>query len=135
MPERGAILADTSLWIEALRPHKKLSWLAEFTALVLEGRVFTLPVIRLELLSGSRDDAEFRDLEERLDALPCIVLDDRVWQEASRLAYRLRRRGVTVPNTDILIASAALVQGCPIWHRDKHFTLIASHSPLVAKGG
>ncbi|WP_233493198.1 MULTISPECIES: hypothetical protein [unclassified Meiothermus] len=50
---------------------------------------------------------------------------------AGKLAFTPARSGQRVPTVDLLIAAAALVHGCELWHfGDAHFATIAGHSPL-----
>jgi predicted nucleic acid-binding protein len=42
----------------------------------------------------------------------------------------LHKKGITVPYTDILIASAALYSKATLLHADIHFDLIAKHTQL-----
>ena len=52
------------------------------------------------------------------------------WQRAARMGFQLRREGITVPFTDLLIAAVALESGAVLLHRDRHFDYIASQSTL-----
>lgn len=133
MPERPSHLADTSAWIEGLRPGANDAWARELKRLVLDRQVGIQPVIRVELLSGAVSDADYDRLEAVLGALPQLEMTKVVWQEAERLGFRLRRRGLSVPVTDLLITSTAIANRCILLHRDRHFTLIARHTPLNAR--
>ena len=133
MPERPTHLADTSAWIEGLRPGGKEAWTSELKRLVTDRKVGIQPIIRVELLSGAISDAEYRRLEVTLGALPQLDLTNAVWQEAEHLGFRLRRRGLSVPVTDLIIASTAIANRCILLHRDRHFTLIARHVSLNAR--
>ena len=73
---------------------------------------------------------EYERLASALDALPQLDMTPEVWREAERLGFRLRRSGVSVPVTDVLIAASALEHECVLLHRDRHFALIARHAPL-----
>jgi len=88
------------------------------------------PIVRVELLSGAMSDADYERLAEVLDALPQIDLTPETWREAARLGFQLRRKGVSIPVTDLLIAASALHNHCLLIHSDRHFPLIAGHSPL-----
>lgn len=75
-------------------------------------------------------DREYRDLADSLEALRELDLTPEVWERAASLAFRLRRRGATVPHVDALIAAAAIHYGYTLLHDDRHFVLIARHEPL-----
>ncbi|MDI6711394.1 MAG: PIN domain nuclease [Bacillota bacterium] len=120
---RPPYLVDTSVWILGLRrdgPAAVREWLRD--ALRKEAVVIA-PVIMLELLVGAPSEERYRALREELRALPQLEIDGRVWDKASWMAFMLRRRGVTVPTMDTLIAALALVNGCLLVHRDHHYEM------------
>ena len=49
------------------------------------------------------------------------------------MGRELRTLGVTVPATDLIIASSARLAGAELLHFDGHFELIAEHLPLVTR--
>jgi predicted nucleic acid-binding protein len=59
------------------------------------------------------------------------LLTDPAWDGAWRLAFELRKRRVTVPSADLLIASIAIEHHCTLLHADEHFVLIARYSNLA----
>ena len=46
------------------------------------------------------------------------------------LGFNLKRKSVTVPHTDILIATCALQSGSIIVHADAHFDMMAKHAVI-----
>jgi len=60
----------------------------------------------------------------RLDALDIVETDFFLWDDAARLAFKLRRNGITVPYTAILIAACALKIDATVLHADSHFDLM-----------
>ena len=53
-----------------------------------------------------------------------------LWEKAYDLALRLRRKGITVPYTDILIAASAIAVDATVVHADSHFDLMGPHCGL-----
>ena len=84
----------------------------------------------LELLSGARDKKSYTALLEELSALRQFPIDEDIWTKSYQQAFGLRRRGVTVPNTDMLIATVAQENQLILLHADHHFDLIASKTGL-----
>lgn len=124
-------LIDTSIWIEVLPPGRARQDLRErVRSLVAARQGLTTGMVRCELLRGARNEAEYRDLADALDALPVLPMEEETWRRAARLGYELRRRGLTIPSTDLLIAAAAIQADAVLIHRDHHFDTIASHHPL-----
>jgi len=98
--------------------------------LLKENTVITTGMVKLEILGGTKTESEFRRLKRRLDALDSVDLDTSLWEESYDLAFKLRRKGITVPDTDILLAACALKIVSTVVHADAHFDLMAGHISL-----
>lgn len=123
-------LIDTSAWIFALRRDFVPEFKDRIDYLLKENAVITTGIIKLELLGGTRTQQEFQRLKTRLDALDTVETDSALWEESYRLSFQLRRKGITVSYTDILIAACALSTDSTIVHADAHFDLMANHVSL-----
>lgn len=124
------ILVDTSAWIFALRKNPFLKLKNRIDHLLEIDSVLTLGMIKLELLGGTKTKEEFDRLKSRLIALYEITTDSESWESASQLAFNLQRKELTIPYTDILIASAAIEAQAIVLHADLHFDLIAGQTEL-----
>jgi len=124
------VLIDTSAWIFALRKKPLLSLKDRVDHLLGMDIVFTFGMIRLEILGGTKTKGEFDRLKNRLEALNEIPADTELWERASELAFDLKRKDLTIPYTDILIASAAIRSKAILLHADSHFDIIVSHTEL-----
>ena len=129
MPIKPALI-DTSVWLFALRKEYIPEIKDRVDYLLKDNMVLTTGIINLELLSGAKTKSEYQRLKNRLTALENITTDETLWDMALDLAFKLRRKGVTVPLTDILIAACALSEKCVLLHADNHFDLIARHINL-----
>jgi predicted nucleic acid-binding protein len=127
------VLVDTSVWISALRRDGKIKIREEVEKLLLEEKIVTIKLIILELLRGSKTQKEYHELLTDFLALSILKISEEVWQTAFKLTLHLKTKGLLVPVTDLLIASAAIVHNCILLHEDKHFDLISNFSPLKAK--
>jgi predicted nucleic acid-binding protein len=127
------VLIDTSVWILALRKSPPPAVKDEVAHLLAENRAAIVPLIRLELLGGTKSLNEFNRLNDRLSALHQISADEANWETAIQLAFKLRQRGKIIPYTDIIIASAAIINNCTLLHCDKHFDLMAENTDLKVK--
>jgi len=123
-------LVDTSVWILALRKDFLPGVKDRIEYLLKENAIITSGMIKLELLGGTREEKEFQRLKIRLDALEMVETNISLWERAYDLAFSLRRKGLTVPYTDILIAASALVAAATIVHADSHFDLMAHHCEI-----
>ena len=128
---RDLFLVDTSAWILALRKNYLPVLKDRIEYLLKENAIVTIELVKLELLGSTKTEKEFQRLKSRLDALDTVKCDSPLWQEAVDLAFKLRREGVTVPYTDILIAASALKIQATVIHVDAHFDLL--HKPAGLK--
>ena len=123
-------LVDTSAWLFALKKDFMPAVKNRIYDLLNENAVITTGIIKLELLGGTRTKNEFQRLKTRLDALDTIYTDKSLWNGACDLAFTLRRKGITIPYTDIMIAAAALITEATVLHADVHFDMISEKSTL-----
>ena len=123
-------LVDTSAWILALRKDFSPEVKERIDHLLKENSIITTDMVKLEILGGTKTESEFLRLKRRLDALDSVDFDTSLWEKSYDLAFQLRRKGVTVPYTDILIAACALKTGSTVVHADAHFDLMASQIDL-----
>lgn len=126
----GWVLIDTSAWIHALRPAGDPLVRQHVHTLLSEGRAATCEMVVLELVGGTRSESEYRELGEDLEALQQCPVTESVWRSAYRMTYTLRRKGLSVPATDQLIAAVAVHYSCSLLHCDNHFDLLARHVRL-----
>jgi predicted nucleic acid-binding protein len=95
---------------------------------MLAGQLWMTPVVKLELLYSTRDQAEFAHLERRLDDMREAPLDRAAVRTALGALRELAASGPLhhrVPITDVLIAAAAAERGIGVLHYDEHFDRIA----------
>lgn len=87
-------------------------------------------MIALELLGETKSEKEYLRLKSRLDALYYIEADKVLWDLSSKLAFDLKRKGISIPYADIVIAASALKEKAILVHADSHFDSIADHTNL-----
>jgi hypothetical protein len=117
-------LVDTSAWIFALRKEPVVQIKDRIDSLLKEDTVITTGIVKLEILAGTKTEKEYRRLRSRFDALGSLETDKELWRNACEHGFKLRRRGLAVPSTDVLIASCALRAGAVLLHADGHFDLM-----------
>ncbi len=126
-------LVDTSVWIYALRKAFVPEIKSYVERMIDEGQIVTIPIIKLELLAGTKTKREFSRLKSRLDALPEVAFTEGLWDAAQELAFRLRRKGIAIPLIDILIIAGARSADAVLIHRDRHFDLAGEHIAFKAE--
>jgi predicted nucleic acid-binding protein len=114
-------LFDTSAWIQALRKDYDPAVKSLLEKFLDADRLLIAPVIKVELLAGTRSEEDFLRLKSRLDAIPEIPIGKNAWETVQELAYRLRRNGLEIPLIDTIILACAQIAGARLYHRDRHF--------------
>lgn len=118
----NGVVIDTSMWIEYLKDSAPYASVVE--RLILEERAVTTGIILAELLQGVRGEREVQAIIEVFDGLPTLEITTELWRIAGQLAYTMRRKGVTLPLTDMALAALAQSHHLLIYSLDKHFEQI-----------
>jgi predicted nucleic acid-binding protein len=121
------ILIDTSAWIISFKKSGNQE-LKDFLAnSIASGNAATCPPVILELLQGCRTEKQRDDLRSRLDSLEVFDITHSVWESSYELGFSLRRKGLTIPSTDLIISATALQNNCQVLHHDWHYELVAQN--------
>jgi predicted nucleic acid-binding protein len=120
-------LADTSAWVWTRAVGGELR--GAFDEDLVEGKMATCDMVRLELLYSARNDAEFASLRGELEALPNCQIGVDEWKRALEVYEGLACQGGlhhrAVRHPDLLIAAAAEAAGIPVLHYDEDYDRIA----------
>jgi predicted nucleic acid-binding protein len=130
------IVADTSVWVAALR--KRESPQATVLMALLDADEVVLPVpVRAELLSGvSRRDRP--RLRRALSALPLVYPTDATWSTMDEWIERAAASGERFGLGDLLIGVLAADVGALVWSLDADFArmeqvrLVSRYEPSPA---
>lgn len=122
------IIMDTSAWIISFKKNTDKKILDHIKKLLTRGQIVTSQLIILELLQGCKSFDEKARLQLQLESLDIIDIHDNVWEQAYQLSFFLRRKGLTIPTFDVLIASLAIYYNFELLHYDRHYDLISKHS-------
>jgi len=125
---RDLVLVDTSAWIAFFSRTGARTLKAQLQRLLDDDSVATTGPVVLELLQGCRSEPEREQLERYLRALHWLPVEDRHWYLAGTMAFRLRRRGITVSAVDAVIATVVDSHGCSLLQQDQDFQHIARHT-------
>ena len=126
-------LIDTSVWIPYFRESGS-EWGDLIDELVDEGRVHINLIVLAELLTGARSPAELDQLAAALAGLIFVPGDQASAEAAGRNGAALRKKGVSVPLSDIVIATDCIEHGLVLIEADRHYGTIAAHLPLERHG-
>lgn len=116
------IIVDTSIWIEYFKNNEKIVQIIE-NGLNSNSIYITGPVVS-ELLQGVKTEQEFDMLSGCIDAVPYLECTAEDWIKAGRISFILRRKGITVPLTDVIISAVAIRNNAKICTLDYHFSSI-----------
>lgn len=121
------VLVDTSIWSLALRRRaidlsKQEQGLTQtLSRLVTEGQVQLLGSTRQEVLSGIREESQFRRIRDHLGDFPNVKLDERDYEGAARISNTCRRSGISGSPVDMLMCSVSLRHNWEIFTTDLDF--------------
>jgi predicted nucleic acid-binding protein len=113
------ILVDTSVLVDYLRaPSDRVLEFFQTREAAICG------VIRAETLAGVRNVQDAAKVAKGLDLFTLVPTPETIWDLVGHNAAALRGSGITVPFTDVLIATLAIENGLPLWTKDRHFQRI-----------
>ena len=128
------ILVDSSGWIEYYRRGGEEEVRDLVFSAIRDHRAATNGILMVEIVAYATRDADSRDVWSDLSGCHWLELTTPVFELAVTMGRQLRTLGVTVPATDLIIASSARLAGAELLHFDGHSELIAEHLPLVTLG-
>lgn len=116
------IIVDTSIWIEYFKNDPGIARIID------EGldanEIYIIGPVVAELLQGVRTKREQETISKLIDAVAFLDCEMKDWADAGRISWSLRKSGITVPLTDLIIFSVAQNNDAVIFTKDKHFNLI-----------
>ena len=120
---------DTSVWIPYFREGG--SEHGDFIdELIDDNRIHINGIVLAELLTGARSSAELDRLASALAGLKLLPSDRASSGSAGRSGFVLKKKGISVPLSAIIIATDCIDHGLVLVEADKHYAIIAAHLPL-----
>jgi predicted nucleic acid-binding protein len=118
------ILIDTCAWIDFFRSKKGI--LGNHVANLVEtDQALLCGVVITELLQGAKGKKEKQQLEFLISGIEVLDTERMDWIDAGLCLQNLRRKGITLPVTDALIAIVASRNSVPVLTIDKHFDYLS----------
>jgi len=118
----NSIMVDTSVWIEYFKNNEDIASIID-NLLDKNQICITGPVVS-ELLQGIKTEKELKLLNMYIDGIPYVPCSIDDWKDAGSFLYDLRRKGITIPLTDMIIAVVSIRHGMKIFTFDNHFEKI-----------
>ena len=118
------VMVDSSVWISYYRPAGSADLKNKVANIIIEDLAATCGLIRAEVLQGTTDQKSFDIINQDFSAFQQIEITENTYGKAAKLAFDLRRKGITAPLIDIVIST--LVRDCDLslWHSDNHYEMI-----------
>lgn len=81
-------------------------------------------IVLFELLQGIQSETEKITVLSALSDLPYVEMTKSLWQKAGGLSASLKKRGISIPLSDICMSAIALEYNLTVFTIDKHFKQI-----------
>lgn len=115
-------MVDTSVWIEYFKNKEEISSIVD--DLIDKDLICVTGPVIAELIQGVKTEKELKLLNMYIDAIPYEPCKNDDWVNAGVISYNLRKKGMTIPLTDMLIAAVSIRCGARIFTFDRHFDSI-----------
>lgn len=110
------MLADTNIIIDYIKKSdSSLDIIFEDYTIALCG------IVVAELLHGVKSMAERDILLDALRDFESIPLEELIWQKVGNNLNALRKKGITVPFQDVVIATLCIHNNLQLLTKDRHF--------------
>ena len=120
---------DTSVWIPYFRDGG--SERGDFIDEIIDNdRVHINGIVLAELLTGARSPAELDRLALALAGLKLLPSGRASSESAGRSGFALKKKGISVPLSDIIIATDCIDHSLVLIEADRHYAAISAHLPL-----
>ena len=78
-------------------------------------------MVLAEILQGIKQKKEGKIVKQNFKKLPYLEISREIWEKSGDLSASLRRKGITIPLSDLVIAATALSKGYELFSIDSHF--------------
>ena len=113
------ILLDTNIVINMINNHDNKNW-----DLLSTEDVVICGIVVAELYRGIKNNKERKAVDLFVNSLDSLNPDVRDWIDIGLFIANLKKRGLTIPFQDAVIAFLAIKNNCNLLTDDKHFSLI-----------
>lgn len=119
------IVVDSTVWIDFFNGRSSHKCIL-LEKVMQTDRIILLDIIKIELLQGTKTDADFNNMNRALSLLQWEnALDSSTISLSIEIYRTLRKKGITIRKTiDTIIAAYCIHHGYPLLHHDRDFTHI-----------
>lgn len=127
------ILVDSSVWISYYRADGSEEIRSIIKDAIYHDLVAVNGIIIVEVLSGISRKNEYEKIRSDFKGFHFLNLSEKDFLDASLIGANLRKKGITIPPIDLIIATSAVNSDSVLYHLDRHFDLISKHTRLRCK--
>lgn len=118
------VLPDTCAWIDYFRSRSSSGLGQIIEHILFEESVYICGPVIFELVQGIKSSSEKRTILQAIEGLNQIDISNDLWLKAGDLSAKLRKKGITIPFSDLIIGIAAIENNLSVLTVDKHFEKI-----------
>ena len=123
------VLVDTSVWIAYFK-NRDSRFSDMVDDLLTAARICVPKVVIAELIQGAKSEKEISVIKEFFEAFTIIDHTESTWEQAGRLSFSMKRKGITINLVDCYLAITAQENNCKLFSLDEHFSIIKKFTPL-----
>lgn len=117
------VVVDSTLWIDFFRGSNEPGR-AALRQLIRARQAVLTGIVLAEVLQGVRSEHESISVRDQFFSIPYFETTKETWTKAGSLSAELRRKGLTIPLTDLIIAALAMEHDAEVFTTDPHFEKI-----------
>ena len=120
---------DSTIWVEFFK-GRKASIKELVMPLIEEDKIYYNGIVLSELLIGAMNESEFNFIKDNFQGLHYLETDFDIFEKASLIGFKMRKKGMILPISDLLIALHCRQTNLTLITMDKHFKIIDSEFSL-----
>jgi len=117
------VVVDTAVWVDFFRGRNE-PVRAVLRELIRGRQAVLTGIVLAEVLQGIRTQQEADSVRSEFAALHYYEAARDTWSRAGSLSGELRRKGLTIPLTDLIISVLAMEHDAEVFTTDPHFEKI-----------
>ena len=123
------VLIDTSVWIGYFKDRDS-RFSDKVDELLTSAHICVPKVVIAELIQGAKSEKEIAVIKEFFEAFTIIDHTESTWEQAGRLSFSMKRKGITINLIDCYLAITAQENNCKLFSLDEHFSSIKKFTTL-----
>lgn len=114
------VVVDSTIWIDFFRGSNEPGR-AALRQLIRAHQAVLTGIVLAEVLQGVRSEHESISVRDQFLSIAYFETTKESWAKAGSLSAEMRRKGLTIPLTDLIIAALAMEHDAEVFTTDPHF--------------